>query len=188
MQFVALDFETANAYSDSACALGLCRMDEDGRTLDSWYSLICPKIAYFDPYCTSVHHLQSADLKAAPRFDVLWPDIRKFLGNDFIVAHNAAFDMKVLKDTLSAYALDVPPLLYICSLTLARHVWKGRKHYSLQALASGMEIEYQAHNAAEDAYVAARLFVRLCGEHLFEEVSFRAFLAEQKLQFSVLQP
>ena len=41
MAVVALDFETADKYADSACALGMVRL-EGGRVADTWYRLIRP--------------------------------------------------------------------------------------------------------------------------------------------------
>ena len=40
-RYVALDFETSGYAAHSACAVGLCRI-EDGVVTDSFYSLIRP--------------------------------------------------------------------------------------------------------------------------------------------------
>lgn len=37
MEYVALDFETANRQSGGACAIGMVRFDMDGNPLDSFY-------------------------------------------------------------------------------------------------------------------------------------------------------
>ena len=108
MQFVSIDFETANQEPSSACAIGLSRFDEDGRQVDSWYSLIRPPVMYFDPVCVSVHGLHPADCRWMPTFDELYGQIRSFIGDDVLVAHNAPFDMGVLRATAQHYGIALP--------------------------------------------------------------------------------
>lgn len=169
MEYVAIDFETANTDSDSACSIGLVRFDEEGERLDSYYSLIKPPILFFDPLCTSIHHLKSEDLIKAPHFDEIWSDVKAFIGTSPLVAHNAQFDMRVLSSTLKHYMLDVPKYKYYCTFSLSRKLWKDKESYSLTALASGFGWTYDAHNALSDAETCGRLFSRLCGENLFDE-------------------
>ncbi|MBQ0070559.1 MAG: 3'-5' exoribonuclease, partial [Spirochaetales bacterium] len=111
MEYCAIDFETASCLMDSACAIGLVKFDAEGTILDSYYSLVRPPVLRFDPICTSVHHLDPFDISAAPVFKDLWPEIKAFIGNLPLVAHNAQFDMNVLRHTLSSWGLETPPYL-----------------------------------------------------------------------------
>lgn len=169
MEYVAIDFETANESDDSACAIGLVRFSEDGEEIDSYYSLIAPPVLYFDPVCTSVHHLKSEDVSKAPHFDEIWPDLKVFIGSSPLVAHNAQFDMNVLSATLKRYSLEVPEYAYYCTFSLSRKLWPKKNRYSLTYLASTFDWTYNAHNALEDARICGRLFYRLCGENLFDD-------------------
>ncbi|MGN1190345.1 MAG: 3'-5' exonuclease [Candidatus Ornithospirochaeta sp.] len=169
MNYVAIDFETAACRMDSACALGLVRFDCEGEELDSWYSLIRPPVLQFDDVCTQVHHLSPIDISKAPTLLELWPEIKGFIKNDPLVAHNAQFDMNVLRHTLSAWGLEVPPYKYFCTLSLSRKLWKGKRSYKLTSLAEELGWEYDAHNALADAEICGRLFSRLCGEALFND-------------------
>ena len=176
MNYVAIDFETAACRMDSACALGLVRFDSEGTELESWYSLIRPPGLQFDYVCTQVHHLSPLDITKAPTLKELWPEIREFIKNDPLVAHNAQFDMNVLRHTLVAWDLDVPSYKYFCTLSLSRKLWKGRRSYKLTSLAEDMGWEYDAHNALADAEVCGKLFSRLCGEVLYnDDVAARFF-------------
>ena len=176
MNYVAIDFETAACRMDSACALGLVRFDSEGTELESWYSLIRPPVLQFDDVCTQVHHLYPLDITKAPTLKELWPEIREFIKNDPLVAHNAQFDMNVLRHTLVAWDLDVPSYKYFCTLSLSRKLWKGRRSYKLTSLAEDMGWEYDAHNALADAEVCGKLFSRLCGEVLYnDDVAARFF-------------
>lgn len=169
MQYVAIDFETASKYSDSACSIGLVRMDEEGQKLDSYYSLICPPDLIFDDACTSIHHLDPLVVAKAPTIDELWPDISTFIGTSPLVAHNAGFDIKVLRSTLARYGISPMHNDYYCTLSLSRKLWSGRPSYKLTSLAEELGWRYNAHNALEDAEICGRLFSRLCGVNLLED-------------------
>ena len=85
-RFLAIDFETANPLSDSACAVGLVRV-EDGRVVDRTAYLINPHHADFR--FQSIHGISREDVADAPDFRAAWPDIeRAFEDVDFVAAHN----------------------------------------------------------------------------------------------------
>ena len=46
MNFVTIDFETANNMPQSACSIGLAKFDEEGKVVDTFYSLIKPPKNY----------------------------------------------------------------------------------------------------------------------------------------------
>lgn len=167
MSFVAFDFETANYGRDSACALGLVRVDRDGGLLSKWYSLICPKFPYFAPVCSAVHNLDHNDILKAPRFDELWPEIRDFISDDILVAHNASFDKAVLNATASSYGIVLPSYEIKDTLYLARKKWKHLENHKLGTLVSFLNFEYDAHNALSDAYACARVYLELTKDELF---------------------
>jgi DNA polymerase III epsilon subunit-like protein len=91
--FVALDFETADYPRDSACALGLVRV-ENHRIVQRAYHLIRPPRRRFS--FTYLHGITWEDVAGQPTFAELWPDLTPILeGVDFLAAHNASFDRSV---------------------------------------------------------------------------------------------
>lgn len=57
LDYIAIDFEIANQYRNSACSVGLVRF-LDGKETDSCYSLIHPAKMYFIPEWTrDIHHI-----------------------------------------------------------------------------------------------------------------------------------
>lgn len=161
MSFVAFDFETANNRRDSACSLGLVRMDEKGRTLSSWYSLICPKEPYFSPFCTAVHHLDSRDILNSPHFCELWPEIKDFIADDTLVAHNATFDKSVLNATASCYGIILPKFNIVDTLPLARRQLPMLPNHKLGTIVDYFGFEYDAHNALSDAEACGIVYTKL---------------------------
>lgn len=177
MEYVAIDFETASCLRDSACSIGLVRFDEEGEKKGEFYSLIRPPVLRFDEVCFSVHHLDPLKIAVSPTFSDLWSDISSFIGSRPLVAHNAQFDMGVLKYTLHSWDIECPEYEYYCTLSLSRKLWKGRDSYKLTRLAENMGWEYDAHNALEDAEVCGKLFYRLCGNVLSSPDMTRAFFS-----------
>ncbi len=168
MDYIALDFETANSQKGGAASLGLAKFDEEGNVIDTYYSLICPKVKYFDPGMTRVHQLDSAECLLSPTFDQIWPDIHKFFGNSIIVAHNAIFDYKVLEGCLEAYNLELPRNVFYCTLQISRKKWPHYKSHKLTVLSEMFELNYRAHHALDDAINCGKIFKIACGDYTFD--------------------
>ena len=110
-RYVALDFETSGYAAHSACAVGLCRI-EDGAVTDSFYSLIRPPSSRV--LFTHVHGLTWPMLKDAPTFTELWPQLVAFMeGSHALLAHNAGFDRRVLHASCQALELVQPQLPFL---------------------------------------------------------------------------
>jgi len=157
MNFVAIDFETAMYSRESACSVGLVKF-EDGKAVDTFYSLIRPPRLYIRPDFTEIHGLTVDDVKDAPVFANLWDSaIRPFIGDFPLAAHNAPFDMGVLSAVLDWYKLDIPEIPFFCTCSLARRTWPNLKSHALNALANNFGIVYNAHNALDDAMTCGKL-------------------------------
>ena len=159
MDFVTIDFETADYSRKSACSVGLVKYRE-GKKCDTFYSLIKPPRLYIRPDFTEIHGLTVEDVKDAPTFADLWESkIRPFIGDCPLAAHNASFDMGVLLATLKWYELPKPALRYFCSLQISRRTWPLLKSHALTALANEFGIKYKAHNALADAETCGRIIL-----------------------------
>ena len=159
--FIAIDFETGMYARSSAIAIGLVKY-RDYEKVDTFYSLIRPPKLYIRPDFTDIHGLTVDDVKDAPDFEHIWKNnIYDFLEGGHsslpLAAHNASFDMGVLKAALKWYKLPVPELSYFCTRNLARNTWPGFESYALTALAEKFNIQYNAHNALDDAIVCGKL-------------------------------
>ena len=175
-EFIAIDFETAMYSPSSAISVGLVRY-RDFEVADTFYSLIRPPQLYVRPDFTEIHGLTVDDVRDAPTFRDLWEDAaREFIGKTPLAAHNAAFDMKVLRATLAHYNLPLPDLNYFCSLALARRVWPGLGSHALTALGREFDITYDAHNALADAQTCGRI-IYLCVTEVSEKRGERKSLA-----------
>jgi DNA polymerase-3 subunit epsilon len=153
MNFIAIDFETAKYSRESACSVGLVKF-LDGKAADTFYSLIRPPALYIRPDFTDIHGLTVDDVRDAPDFAEVWNNgIRPFTGGLPLAAHNASFDMGVLRAALEWYELPVPHLDYFCTRQLSRAAWPELESHALTSLGEHFGIVYNAHNALEDAKV-----------------------------------
>jgi len=157
MDFITIDFETATKKPESAIAVGLVRY-HNYQPVSTYYSLIRPPNLYIRPDFTDIHGLTVDDVRDAPDFEQIWEiEISEFIGPTLLAAHNASFDMKVLKATLEWYKIPVPELSYFCTLNLARKAWPKLEHHSLDALAENFKINFNHHNALDDALTCGKL-------------------------------
>jgi DNA polymerase-3 subunit epsilon len=151
MNFCTIDFETAKYSRESACSVGLVKF-LDGKAADTFYSLIRPPVLYIRSEFTDIHGLTVEDVRDAPSFAEVWENnVRPFITDLPLAAHNAAFDMGVLRAALEWYELPLPPLKYFCTLKLARAAWLELKSHALTSLGEHFGISYDAHNALADA-------------------------------------
>jgi DNA polymerase-3 subunit epsilon len=114
MNFVAIDFETANERRSSPCALATVSVQE-GQIVDKELWLIRPPELYFNPYNTKIHGICEDDVRDKPEFSDLWDTVRFHLEGNIVLAHNATFDMGVLGQTLDAYGIAYPELNFVCT-------------------------------------------------------------------------
>lgn len=157
--FVALDFETATPKKESACEIGLVFVDAASRKLRRFTSRIKPPARDFHPACQRVHGIRWSDVADKPTFAELWPEIKRFLeGARFLVAHNAAFDAKVIAACCEYYNIAPPHLPFECSLKLAKELWPN-SGVKLNECASRIGFALKHHAAASDAEACARLII-----------------------------
>jgi DNA polymerase-3 subunit epsilon len=154
--FVALDFETADYSPDSACALGLVRV-ENHRIVERTYSLIKPPRRRF--VFTYIHGITWEDVAQQPSFAELWPAYSPMLeGIDFLAAHNASFDRSVLHKCCVAAGLEPPQIPFRCTVQLARQTW-NIKPTKLNNVCDHLGITLKHHHAASDAEACALIVI-----------------------------
>jgi len=154
--FVALDFETADYQADSACAIGLVRVT-DGRIVRRERHLIRPprrKMLF-----TSVHGITWQQVADQPCFGDLWPSFEQLFDDvDFIAAHNASFDRRVLMACCESYKIKPPTPRFVCTVKLARSTWDIYPT-KLPNVCEHLGIELQHHEALSDAEACAKIVI-----------------------------
>jgi DNA polymerase III epsilon subunit-like protein len=154
--WVAIDFETAS-FRGTPCAVGMVEVNR-GRLGRSAGWLIRPPIFEFSPFNVALHGITPEMCRHAPDWGESLSRIEEFRGGRSFFAHNAAFDVGVIRDACSLTEIPWPELTYACSLVVGRRVWPGLGSYSLPFLASHLALhEGCHHDASADAEMAARI-------------------------------
>jgi DNA polymerase-3 subunit epsilon len=160
MNFVAIDFETATSDRNSPCEIGLTFVENwEIKETRSW--LIKPKCyPYFSPVNISIHGIRPEHVINEPEFDEIWQEIKPFLEQKVLIAHNASYDFSVLQKTLETYQLAIPSFDYLCSMLISKKVWVGLPEYGLKPLCLRNNIEFTHHRAGNDTEATAKLALK----------------------------
>jgi len=165
--FVAIDFETADRGQDSACSVGLVRV-ENGVVARKVVQLIRPpRLETGDLFTpapaefefTYIHGIKPEMVLDAPTFGQAWPKLEEILkGAHFMAAHNAPFDNGVLTACCAAAGLPKPPHRFVDTVRLARSTWSIYPT-KLPNVCQHLKIELNHHEALSDALACAQIVI-----------------------------
>jgi DNA polymerase-3 subunit epsilon len=157
---VAIDFETANYYRHSACAVGLVRV-EGGKIVEKASQLLKPPGRWF--HFTYLHGIDWESVADAPTFEEYYPELKKFIrGARFLAAHNATFDRSVMAACCDRAGLIIPRVQFICSMVIARNEL-GLYPANLEAVCNILRIPLNHHDPLSDAEACARIILKASG-------------------------
>lgn len=159
--FVAIDLETTGLEfeKDEIIEVALVRF-EGGLPTESVDYLVKPAAATLRPFIESLTGISSAEIDAAPDFASVAGDICRFIGDLPLVAHNASFDSRFLKQTMMKVGISYESHVFWDSLTLSRIAYQDVANHRLDTLVQALGIERsRAHRALPDADACGRLFV-----------------------------
>ncbi|MEK9578057.1 MAG: 3'-5' exonuclease [Aquiluna sp.] len=183
LDFVAIDFETANSSPASPCAVGLVRVS-GGEIAESLSMLFRPPSPHnwFHQGNIQVHGIHPEDVADAPDFEDVLPELLLFTEGLPLIAHNASFDMGVLTKTAEHIGFDLPNLTYACSLKMARKTYH-LDSYRLNAVAYAIgHEEFQHHDALADSDACARIVLHMADRHEVESLEALLERTKQRLQ------
>ena len=158
MKFVAIDVETANQDVGTICQIGVVTFDK-GHVLESWQTLVNPE-AYFDPFNLAIHGITEPSVRQAPIFPEIFEELHYRLARQVVVSHTS-FDKTALTRVSEKYDLPAIRCSWLDSARVVRHTWPqfSRRGYGLKNIAQWLGIEFDHHNAAEDARAAGLVVV-----------------------------
>ena len=151
--FLAIDFETCS--ENRACALGFAHV-LDGVVVETGATLIDPHLRASAWRFTHIHGIAPADVRGAPTFAEVWQELDARFAGELLVAHNASFDIGVLRAELRRAAIGTRMQLnYRCSAALARLAWPSIERVTLAHLTTVLGIDLDHHEAGSDARACA---------------------------------
>lgn len=154
MKAIAIDFETANGSRASACAIGLAWVD-GGKVVRVEERLIRPREMRFENFNIGIHGIRPEHVAGKPELPEVLAEFRDDLAGAVVLAHNAAFDMSVLRAGLDQYGLSYPEFGYLCTCKMARLVWPELPSVALDAVSHHLGLALDHHQADSDAAACA---------------------------------
>jgi len=166
-EFLAVDTETNGRAGDA------CELTEVGAVLvgggelhDRWETLV-GGVAPLSRAIQRFTQITQGMVDEAPPADAILPDLAELIGSPparVLVAHNAAFDRRVLRQAFERAGLDWPDPPTLCTVALARRFAPLAGQRRLAALADALGVEvHTTHRALADAETCARVFCALFG-------------------------
>ena len=189
LDFTAIDFETANGSAASACSVGLVKV-RDGQIVDRIGWFIQPPFGHdhFVEWNTRIHGITAEMVLSAPTWVEQLTDLTDYIGGDALVAHNAGFDMGVMKSACVASGLAVPIYSYVCSLQVARSTYHLESYrLPVVAMAAGFE-DFPHHDAVADAEACAAIMIHAADRHGAIDLGELAHLAGVRVSRTAQPP
>jgi DNA polymerase-3 subunit epsilon len=166
VNFTAIDFETANSSAASACSVGLVKV-RDGVVVDKIGWFIKPPLGHdlFQEWNIKIHGIYPEQVASALSWSQQLPNLVAFADGDVLVAHNAGFDLGVIKTASTITGMTVPDFRYVCSLQVARKTYHLDSYrLPVAAMAAGFE-DFSHHNALADSEACAAIMIHAADRH-----------------------
>ncbi len=158
-----VDVETANPSLSSICQIGVASFG-DRSLRGSWESLVNPE-DYFDGLNVSIHGIDEDQVKSAPTWPAVYPQVDRLLEGNIVVSHTP-FDHTALHRACEKYKLTASEYRWLDSARVVRRAWPmfSKSGYGLSNVAEHFTITYKEHDALEDARCAGEILIRAMRE------------------------
>lgn len=169
--FIVIDFETANEKRNSACSIGISAVKDLSIVAEKTW-LIKPPTNEFKNINVHIHGITAEMVKNAPDFKSLWNrQIKHYINHSsFVVAHNASFDINVMKSCFQHYSISPNNFIYFDSIELLRR-FEPLQRYGLKNAAEHFNIIMKKHHDAQsDATTAAMIVIEILKRNHFENI------------------
>jgi DNA polymerase-3 subunit epsilon len=131
---------------------------DGGRITEEYFSYVNPE-TYFDYYNTLLTGINSKTVASAPVFPELWKEIEPVMSSGILAAHNAVFDLSVLKKCLSDYGIYWKNTAkYCCTVQMGRKLLPGISH-KLDSMCDYYGISLDHHKADSDSRACAEILL-----------------------------
>jgi DNA polymerase III epsilon subunit family exonuclease len=156
--YAVFDCETTgiDPEQDEIVSFALLRLDAGGAEFARSVYYVRPSRP-IPAEATAVHGITDDDVAHAPRFWELAPELLWLLEGAVFVAHNASFDLAMLRHGLASVGCAYEPPGVACTLEAFRLLEPLLPAHNLEALCRAHNVELTAHDALGDALATAAL-------------------------------
>jgi len=154
--FTVIDLETTGSVLGVDEIVEIGALTLRGGRVENRLSTLVHSDRPMPPWVRRLTGIRSADLRDAPPFPEVAPELREMLSGAVFVAHDVRFDLPFLRWEFSRHGLELPELLGVCTLQLSRLLWPDLPSHRLTDLARDLDVPHgQPHRAGADAEAAA---------------------------------
>lgn len=176
MNYCVLDIETTglDATYDDAIEIAIVKV-RNNIIVDEFQTYIKTneRIPYF---ITELTGITQDDVNNAPEADYVWNNVKEFIGDDIIIAHNASFDINFTYDEMIEN--NVAPLEndYVDTLRLSRLAFPDFKNHKLKTLVKELKVNTgKLHRAMNDVYATYEIY-----KLIYETFKLDEYLLDRK--------
>lgn len=155
-RFFALDVETANNNRGTICQVGVACVRPDD-SIETWVTLVDPQTEIWQ--FSYIHGITNAMVKGAPTINAVLDTLEGML-NGCTVYQHSGFDRSAIRAACSGLGRAEPEWNWLNSVTKARTAWPeltGNGGHGLASLKSRLGLQFEHHDAGEDARAAAEV-------------------------------
>lgn len=162
-RYTVIDLETTGqspAKGDKIIEVGIAVI-ENNEIVDSYATFINPGIP-IPAFITNLTGIDDKVVASAPSFSEKADEITAFFKDSYLVAHNVPFDLGFLNGELKNLGMKGLKKPVIDTVELSRILYPKAPSFKLSQLCDYLEIYHDdPHRAASDAYVTAKLLIKL---------------------------
>jgi DNA polymerase III subunit epsilon len=170
MNFIAIDFETANEKRSSPCSIGIVVV-KNGQVVEKLHHLIRPKEMRFMPINIGIHGIRPSMVEKELEFDKVWEKIKDYFQGNLVIAHNTSFDISVLRNTAELYNIELPSFEYICTMKISKNFYKGIENAKLNTVNDYLAYKFKHHDALDDALACSNILLNICEELKCDDIN-----------------
>ena len=177
---IAIDLETTglSPLVDKIIEIAAYKISPEGASVFS--TLINPDIP-IPAHTTAIHNITDDMVVDAPKLAQVLEELKDFLGDIPLVAHNAKFDLGFIVMGLQRQKIKLSNALVYCSCKMARVTHKEIINHKLGTLVKELGIPLvNHHRALDDAFASLKVFVksleRLTNETKHDDLKSHGYL------------
>lgn len=164
-RIIALNIETPNSDRNSICNIGLTIGDTENCL--STNITINPEVPVED----IPDGMTEEQILSSPTLKDIWPGMSRLFDGALVIAHNASYDLTILKKALNAGGLQAPDFSQACTYRMSRKFHPEFDSYKLGSICDHYGIPLDVTNAVSHSDACFDIFCRLVdeGQPVFDE-------------------
>lgn len=156
---IAVDLETTglSPLVDRIIEIAAFKVTPEG---DSIFTTLVNPLISIPAHTIAIHNITDSMVAESPKLVEVLAEMKEFLGELPIVAHNAKFDLGFIVMGLQREKIQLGSSLIYCSCKMSRITHKEMPNHKLGTLVKELSIPLvNHHRALDDAYASLKIFI-----------------------------